>query len=80
LTCTDAGGDVGYTQNQTVEVGCGSGQSSQANSGQSIILDATNITVRFGSNANSYQVLNAGTGGNGLITNSKWTITFVAFA
>lgn len=70
--------DAGYTAGQHVEVALT--QSTADNRGVSIVKDATNLTIRFGSSANTFQVLNATTGAGTSIVNADWTIIFRAFA
>jgi hypothetical protein len=78
LTCTDAGGEAGYAQNDQVFVSIDS-QDVANNRGLSVVPDATNLNIRFGSGANTFNVVNKSGGGGNSITNSKWTITFRAW-
>ncbi len=50
------------------------------NHGHSIIVDATNIYVRFGANANVYTAINASSGAGVALTNSNWKLVIRAFA
>lgn len=47
--------------------------------GISIVPDATNVNVRFGSNANLYALLNKGTGTRATITNANWALIVKAW-
>jgi hypothetical protein len=48
--------------------------------GCSIVADATNLNVRYGSAANTFVVTNKTTGGGSLITNANWRTIFKAWA
>lgn len=64
-----------YTIGQVVYA---SGQVAAANGGVSIITDATNLTVRFGSGANVFKLPDATTGADTALTNANWHVRFFA--
>jgi hypothetical protein len=51
-----------------------------ANRGMAVVVDATNLTVRFGSDANTFTIIRKDTGAAVVGTNSDWKIVFRAFA
>lgn len=51
-----------------------------AGRGCSVVPDATNLNVRFGSNANTFNVINKTTGASAAITNANWAAIFKAWA
>lgn len=69
-------GEAGYTTGQVVQQG--GVTSGTANQGFSAIMDATNLTVRFGSAATTFTVPHATTGAATALTNANWTIRFYA--
>lgn len=82
LKCNDAGGDIGYTNGQYVFInttGSDAGSGSLS-TGVSIIPDATNLNVRFGSDAGVFYINNATTGALNSITPSKWKFIVRAYA
>lgn len=48
--------------------------------GQSIVPDATNLNIRFGSNASTYDILDKTTGAEFNITNANWKLIVKAWA
>ncbi|WP_303674711.1 hypothetical protein [Vampirovibrio chlorellavorus] len=50
------------------------------NGGLSVVVDATNIYIRYGSNATVFLLLNKSTGVGTDITNSNWRLVVRAFA
>lgn len=48
--------------------------------GMSLIVDATNVTVRFSSSASSFDLVNATTGGLVAATNANWNLVIKAIA
>ena len=76
LTCTTA--DAGYSIGNVVNVS--TFPDSTNNRGVSIVPDATNLNIRFGTNAAAFNILNKTTGSGSAITNSSWTVTFRARA
>lgn len=69
-------GEAGYTAGQVVQ--CLGVTSGTANQGAGIIVDATNLTVRFGSAATTFSLPHATTGVTTALTNANWTIRFYA--
>ncbi len=80
LKCIDAGGEANYAQNNEFVVYLGSMSDSAADSkGVAVIPDATNLNVRFGSNATTFNALDKTTGALTGLTNTKWNIIFRAW-
>lgn len=52
---------------------------SSSTNGMSIVPDATNLNIRFGSNSTVFQILNKTTGANASLTNASWELTVRAF-
>lgn len=78
LVCTTA--DAGYSVNDIVPIGIMSAPSGSGDRNLAMVIDATNINVRFASSANAFLVLNFGTGvGVGLV-NTSWRVVFRAYA
>lgn len=50
-----------------------------SNKGVSVVVDATDLVIRFASGASTFSVPDKTTGGMAGITNSKWKIVFRAF-
>lgn len=69
----------GYVTGDVVMV-ANTGEDAAQNRGLSVKLDSTNITVRFGSSANSLNLINASDGTIFAITNSQWQLRVRAFA
>jgi hypothetical protein len=74
LKCISAEGN--YSVNDEVVQYLG-GENSDV--GVSVVADATNLNVRFGSAANTFIINNKTTGGGLSIDNSKWQIIFRAW-
>jgi len=74
LKCTDAGGEDNYAQNDVLATSFNADIADALSRGVSIVCDATNINIRFGSNANAFAVLDKTTGTASSITNSKWAL------
>lgn len=72
--------EAGYTAGQVVFVGGSQTVSVVAvqNEGYSAIVDATNLTIRYGSDASTFTVPHATTGAATAITNNKWKARFYA--
>ena len=51
-----------------------------ASRGLVIVPDATNLNIRFGSNANAFEALNKGTGTAAALTNANWQLVLRAWA
>lgn len=78
LVCKTA--DLGFSVNDVVQFPLASEANSAASSGISAKKDATNISVRFGSNTGALMVAHATTGVSTYITNSSWRLIVRAFA
>ena len=50
------------------------------NNGLSIVPDATNVNIRFGSNANTFDILRKDTGASAGVTNTDWKLRVRAWA
>jgi hypothetical protein len=75
LNCTS--NDIGYTTGQVALYGPPSSPSSASfNRGLSAIIDATNITIRYG---DDIELIRADNGVLGLIDKTKWTLGVRAF-
>jgi hypothetical protein len=70
--------DLGYSVNDEVYVDFGP-LSNTTSRGASVVPDATNLNIRFGSDSFAFSLLNKGTGTVGNAANSSWTIRFLAY-
>lgn len=72
--------DAGYTTGQVVAIGGSQTVSIIAvqNDGFSSIVDATNLTIRYGSDASTFTIPHATTGAATAIDNTKWKCRFFA--
>lgn len=77
LICKTA--DQNYSVNDELIISS-SGDDSSASRGLSIVPDATNINIRFGSAANSFSILNKTTGAITAIINSRWKLIVKAWS
>lgn len=75
MTCVT--GELGYTSGDEIAVNV-AGDVGTGSWGMSVLLDATNLTVRFG--ASGMIATHKTTGVGTLIANGNWTITFRAWA
>lgn len=75
LKCTSA--EFGYSIGDEVIFNSGD---QNANRGVAIVPDATNITIRYGSAANTFNVNNKTTGASAAITNASWAMIVKAWA
>lgn len=82
LKCNDAGGDLGYSNGDYVFINTtgGDGGSSSVSSGVSVVPDATNLNVRFGSTTEVFFINNKTTGNLQSITATKWKFVVRAYA
>lgn len=82
LKCIDAGGDVGYAQNDLVAISIplSDGGTSASTIGMSITLDTTNINVRFANGGQFCLLPDKSTGVYAAITNTKWALIIGAYA
>lgn len=77
LICTVA--ELGYSINDEVFIPAGgTNLNSNQNTGFSLVPDATNLNIRYGSEASSFDILNKTTGARAAITNSSWN--FIVYA
>lgn len=78
LKCTTA--EDGYSIGDEVIINAGIvGDDETVSRGVSVVPDATNLNIRFGSATNTFMVLNKSSGGRESITNSNWAIIFKAW-
>ncbi len=78
LKCTTA--NLGYSVGDEYDLGCGVNNNA-VNTGLSVVLDATNINIRFGSAGSVFCANNKGTGaGLSNLTNSSWALVVRAWA
>lgn len=75
LQCTTA--EAGYSIGNEVGVGIGT---LQGNRGVSVVPDATNLNIRYGSDAGAFTILNKTTGASTAITNGNWRLVMRAWA
>lgn len=75
LKCTT--GEHGYSIGDEVIWNSGD---QNANRGCSIVPDATNLNIRYGSGANTFNVNHKTTGASSAITNASWVAIFKAWA
>lgn len=69
----------GYTSGQQVFTPVGHGNGANANSA-SIIIDSSNLTIRFANSTSVFEIVNASNGAALVATNSNWKVIFKAFA
>lgn len=77
IKCTTA--DLGYSIGDEVIVNPGPSYVSSS-TGLSLVVDATNIVVRFGSSAGAMSVVRKDTGALAIITAASWAAIFKAWA
>ncbi len=72
--------EAGYTSGQVVFIGGSQTTSVVAvqNDGYSAIVDGTNLTIRYGSDASTFTIPHATTGAATAITDNKWNCRFFA--
>lgn len=68
--------DINYSPGNTLFINPGTSTLGAADAGISVVADASNITVRYGANANSISILNKTTGVSSFITNANWRAIF----
>lgn len=74
-------GELGYTAGDVLAVSCDGDSSNTRSSGTSLVLDATNINVRFGSTASSvFAIPHKTTGATSATTNGNWKWRIKAWA
>ena len=69
--------ELNYSQNDLVPI-YPTGNAGGLNVGFQCVADSSNLNIRFGSTASSFQILNKTTGAVGNITNANWQIIFYA--
>lgn len=77
LKCTTA--EIGYSIGDEVAINPNVGSPGE-NGGLSLVPDATNVNVRFGSNANALSLVRKDTGQTTGITNASWRLIVRAWA
>lgn len=77
LKCQSA--DLNYSVNDEVIIAPAGTGASGDNFGVSIVPDATNLNIRFGSQTNIFVIVNKTTGGSSVIDLTKWKIIFDAW-
>lgn len=78
LKCLTA--ELNYTIGDLVEAPSASSSSAADNHGFALKRDATNVYVRFGSNANPLRLPDWTTGASTTLTNANWALVIEAFA
>lgn len=72
-------GEHGYSAGDVVQIG-NFGDDFDRNRGMSVVVDATNITIRFGSLAQVFNVIDKDDGTIATATNASWSLRVRAFA
>lgn len=70
--------DLNHSIGDIVQIGFD--QESTTNRGISVITDATNLTVRYGSSATTFTLLDKTSGARATATNSSWKLRLTAYA
>lgn len=78
LVCKVA--EQGYSINDVLAIGVGLIPHSTANRGVSVVSDSTNLSVRYGSDANTFAAVNKTTGAIAALTNASWRLVLRAYA
>ncbi len=79
LQCTTA--EFGFSIGQEMQISTNaSSLNGNVNKGLVVVPDATNLNIRFGSNSNTFDSLNFGTGAQVLLTNASWKLVMRALA
>jgi hypothetical protein len=78
LVCKTA--DDGYSIGDEVIVNNSENAIANQSLGHSIVLDATNLNVRFGATANVYQIINKSNGAGVTISSANWRLVVKAWA
>lgn len=80
LTCTDAGGDAGYSQNDKIMIPLNNGQTySSASYGYSTQVSSTQIIIRVVNGAGPLVIVNKSTKALAGLNESKWTLLVRAY-
>ena len=78
LTCQT--GELGYTAGDKLLASIASSADISKDYGVSIVCDASNIYIRYGSNANSFLLTRKDTGAQSAITNARWKFSVEVLA
>lgn len=78
LICTSA--ELGYSINDELFINPSINGAFSGNTGISIVPDATNLNIRFGSSSNVFEIVRKDTGAISGLTPAKWNIIFRAWA
>ena len=73
-------GDIGFVAGDVVPVGLNFNSGGDINGGQSIVIDDTNLKIRFGSSGNAYRLLHNTTGVRIAIAIGSWKFRIRAWA
>jgi hypothetical protein len=76
-------GELNYTAGQKILVNnhfTNDGSAGATSRGVAVVPDATNLNIRFGSNTQTFNLLNYTTGGGANITNANWELIVKAYA
>ena len=76
LVCQTA--EQGYSIGQVINIQLGVQDSSSAR-GVSVISNATNLTIRYGSTATAFIYIHGTTGAQAILTNANWRAVFIAW-
>lgn len=71
-------GELGYSINDVLLIT--NGQNDPSSHGISVVVDATNITIRYGSSVGAFQIIRKDTGDSGVITAANWKLVARGFA
>jgi hypothetical protein len=72
--------EAGYSVNDVVQIPVGGIEQLSKTSMAAFSKDATNVSVRYGSDANTFTILNKSTGALVALTNANWRMIVRAFA
>lgn len=80
LTCSDSGGDAGYSQNDKIMIPLNNGQTYSSNSyGYSTQVSSTQIIIRVVNGAGPLVIVNKSTKALAGLNESKWTLLVQAY-
>jgi hypothetical protein len=81
LTCTDAGGDAGYAQNDQIMIPLNNGQTFSSNNyGYSTQISSTQIIIRVVNGAGPLVIVNKSTKALAGLNENKWSLLVRAYA
>jgi hypothetical protein len=79
LVCqVGSGGDAGYAEGDVIPIDLAA--CAAANRGMGVIITATHIQARFGSDANAFEAIHKTTGVTTVLVNTKWKVIFKVWA